>query len=390
MKVGELFIGLKIQGAPDAQKQLKQTRDGMSSLKDMALETKAAILAAVVALEKLMRAPVETGASLYEAAKYTGESVENLQKIQSALKSVDPSEVMGMYNTLFLNFAKFTSSVGPIMGSGGLAAFLVPKPEDFKNTTALLDYIIRAFNVPAMSPERAAVIAEQMGFSPKMLVAFREQALKTRSVLDFGARGMMSGGMAKQMYGMQGQFNQIAEQTKKAFGTIVAAIGPNMLETASKAVDAFSKLVAVLTELGTAINYLGSLKGAMDNIASGLTGVAKSAESAIGGLTGKLSPVDAIKGMAKQYMNAYKLSPQFIIWDAQIRAGKAIMDAMPKKTQTEEEKILEKSIRGPHSSTLNQTINIDGATESAESISDAIKRSTKDAFYQITAQTQIA
>jgi hypothetical protein len=102
MKVGELFVEFKIKGTEDSTRKTKEVRGALGSIKDMALETKAAIVAAILAFEKLMRAPMETGSSLYVVSRYTGETVENIQKIQAALKGVAPEKVLSTYQQIFL------------------------------------------------------------------------------------------------------------------------------------------------------------------------------------------------------------------------------------------------------------------------------------------------
>jgi hypothetical protein len=389
MKVGELFVDFKIRGSDDSVKQTRQVRSSMSSLKDMAIETKAAILAAVIALEKLLKAPMETGSSLYVVSQYTGETVENIQKIQAALSGVEPGKVLGFYQQIFDKLSEFQTSVGPIMGEGLAGSFLVPKEEDFRTATAFVDYLRKVVQSPEMTKAQAAMLGKQLGVDPEVLVALREQALKNRSILDFSPVAGISQGKAKQMYGIQGQYNQVVEGAKKAMASLTAAIGPSVLQTASNAVTAFSQLATALTDIAKALQILEYSKSTMDGFAQGLSALATAAKDITKVFGGKMSFGDAFKELLKVAPSIYKMTPSGLI----LNPLQKMFEMVPHKTTEEEEKLRKNLlIPGAHGqNTINQTIHIDGSVEdSAERIAQVISEKTKQAYYQFSSRAQIA
>jgi hypothetical protein len=388
MKVGELFVEFKIKGTEDSTRKTKEVRSALGSIKDMALETKAAIVGAILAFEKLMRAPMETGSSLYEVSKYTGETVENIQKMQAALKNVPPEKFLATYEEIFLKVAEFRQSIGPIAGGGPLGMFVMPTDEDYANATKFTDYLARVMQSPQMDPESRAVIAKQLGIDKNFLVALQDESLKGKSLLDFSPRTMLSGAQAKKLYQSQGQYNQVTEQVKKVMGSLTVALGPSILETVSAAVGALEKLVTALTELATTLKILDGLQNVMTGLAEGMDGIAKSASAVTKALGGKISPTEAIKEVYKQGFNIFKLTPGGLMLNNFEMLNKMLPGSKTKEQEERIKKSLEPEKHGQN--TVNQNISIDGAGGNAEQIAEMIAQKTKAAFYQITSQTQIA
>jgi hypothetical protein len=54
MKVGELWVNFGIKGTHNAAKDLSKVKTGMTEIKAMSIEAKAAIVGAIYALERMM------------------------------------------------------------------------------------------------------------------------------------------------------------------------------------------------------------------------------------------------------------------------------------------------------------------------------------------------
>lgn|GEM_PF-5993611 len=79
-KFAELFITLGLKGSEKTLNALSSVKIGLGGIYDTALETKAAIVAVVYALEKLITGAAQDGAHLKNLSTYLNMSVESLQK----------------------------------------------------------------------------------------------------------------------------------------------------------------------------------------------------------------------------------------------------------------------------------------------------------------------
>src|SRR5688572_3515041 len=82
MKLGELFVDLKIKGGKEGKKELGQTKSAFSQVRSASLATKAAIVGVVLGLQKLTGWAGKTGQELRAFEGATNLSAETLQKWQ--------------------------------------------------------------------------------------------------------------------------------------------------------------------------------------------------------------------------------------------------------------------------------------------------------------------
>lgn len=85
MTIGELVLNLSVKGTDKAVSGLKSIKDGLKSIASASFETKAAIIAAVYALERFTIGAAQLGTSLRQFNNETGLSTERLQRWQYAM-----------------------------------------------------------------------------------------------------------------------------------------------------------------------------------------------------------------------------------------------------------------------------------------------------------------
>jgi hypothetical protein len=84
VKIADLFIAIGISGAANVKNTLGETQKGLGETASSALYTKAAIIGALYALERLVSASNHAGAELQSFAAYSGFSAEKLQRLAYA------------------------------------------------------------------------------------------------------------------------------------------------------------------------------------------------------------------------------------------------------------------------------------------------------------------
>lgn len=91
MNIGDLFLNLGIKGAEKTVGAIGSARKGMAELGSVSIETKAAIIGAFYALERLVQASNAMGTSLTNFTALTGVSAQNLQKWEYAARQAGVS-----------------------------------------------------------------------------------------------------------------------------------------------------------------------------------------------------------------------------------------------------------------------------------------------------------
>ncbi len=131
MTVAELFVNLGIKGSEKTVGALSNVKKNLSEMKDMSLEAKAGIVAAVYALERLFAASGAAGTNLTNFNALTGLSTKQLQQWQFAARQA------GVSND------EFTGSVKAVQGA--MTNMLMGKG----------------------APEGLGLLANKVGFDPK-------------------------------------------------------------------------------------------------------------------------------------------------------------------------------------------------------------------------------
>lgn len=126
MTIGELFLKLGVKGADAAKRSLDDVRKGMSDIGSSSLATKAAILGAMAAVERLTGMGSQVAMDMYKFTKSTGESTDVLQKWQYALGLYDVpvEQTTGVLTSIKNAFAQMQMGGGPPPGLALLAESL--------------------------------------------------------------------------------------------------------------------------------------------------------------------------------------------------------------------------------------------------------------------------
>jgi len=86
MEIAELFVRLGVKGASETKTALTSTKNTLGEVSTSALAAKAAIVATIYAVERLMSTSANAGNGLQQFSDLTGLSAEQLQRYQFAAR----------------------------------------------------------------------------------------------------------------------------------------------------------------------------------------------------------------------------------------------------------------------------------------------------------------
>lgn len=126
MNVADLFVNLGIKGSEKTVGALSSVTKGLGGIKDMSLEAKAGIAAALYGLERLVASSGAAGTGLTNFTALTKESAKTLQQYQYAGRQVGISnqEMEGTFKTLQNTITQVLSGKGAPAGWGRITTVL--------------------------------------------------------------------------------------------------------------------------------------------------------------------------------------------------------------------------------------------------------------------------
>lgn len=181
---GEMFINLGIKGADKTFGDLMKTNDAMKDLRSVSIETKAAILAVLYGIEKLVTTSGQLGTTLKNFSTISGVSADTIQRYEFQAKKA------GVANEALRNsFLKVQESMMNIRAGEGLPKWLaaiittlaqrgVDLGPDFvaraqKDPTLAFQAMEKYAQIPDKDIDRStrAITLQQAGWDPAVITA---------------------------------------------------------------------------------------------------------------------------------------------------------------------------------------------------------------------------
>lgn len=266
MKIAELFVNLGVKGNDTAKNALKGTRDGLSEVKSMGLETKAAIAAVVYGLERMMSGAARAGTDLRNLADYTGESTKFFQQWEYGARraGIASQEADGSIKSIQGTMQKMLMGLG---APSGFAAVANSVGLD-KNKLGDVKYVIGQLREFAKSvpPQIGNEMLKSFGLSENVIAGMRRGAFDENVLSKAPIR---SDSQLKALNKVDGAWRELGYQIDNAFSKFTAKNGLKIVNDLSTITKAVIDLVGALTDLGDRMKVLQTL-------GSGLTGIANS------------------------------------------------------------------------------------------------------------------
>ncbi len=263
--VGELFISLGVKGSEKTLSAFATVQTGLGNMKSMSLETKAAIIAAVYAIEQLTSHSNQMGTAFVNAGAELGIPIKILQQYSNAAQLAGVST-----QELFSNLGQIQNKLKSINVNEGVPkwmgriqdvlhhAFTAEEVEKYaKNPQAFLSEIIQPYaRAEKDIPWRNLTLDQWLNGGMKDAVIrqkFNQKSLNTISPL--------SDHQMQNLDDNRRRFAEISLKIQKDFDTLNASDGmTHFTESLLHLVDALDKLEKRfhwLERIGKAFDFLG-------------------------------------------------------------------------------------------------------------------------------------
>lgn len=206
VKAGEFFVELGIKGAEGTLGALGKTNSAFADLKTMSIEAKAAILAALYGIEKLVSSSGELGTTLKNFSTISGVSTDVLQRYQFQ------AEKVGVANQSLQNsFKHVQESMLGIRAGEGLPKWMAAIVTSLAQRGVDLgpDFVARAQKDPALAfqamqkyaliPDKEidrstkAITLQQAGWSPDVVTAMLRGVFTPEKLAAVPSSAILSG-----------------------------------------------------------------------------------------------------------------------------------------------------------------------------------------------------
>jgi len=308
MNIGELFVNLGIKGSEKTLSALSATRKGMGDLKTMSLETKAGLVAAMYALERLFATSGQAGTGLTNFNALLGVSAKTLQQYQYAARQMGVSnqEVEGSFKALQATMAKTLMGKGAPEGMQRLAQLtggITPQEiEQMAKTPELLMQRLQQYAKRETNAGLRNEVLKSFNISDNMISAmvrgaFRPDVLKKAPIYSDKEIGALD--KANIAWG------NLGNKIEMAIGHFNARHGVQLVSDISKITDKVLKLVEAFTTLAEKLKIFSligkSLEGLtllFDKIGESVTGITKDKGGILKGMVSEGKEIGKGMGLA--------------------------------------------------------------------------------------------
>jgi len=386
--IGEFFVNLGIKGSEKTLGALTSVKSGIKGLADTSLETKAAILATVYALERLMSSSAKTGTSIENFSALTGVSGKTLQQYQYAASQVGISneEMAGSFKSVqnvmtAMRFGKGAPE-GMALLQGKLGAnfdinraktdteYMMKKLQEYANLekdVSQRNLVMKSFGVG----EGVIAGMARNAFRPDVLTKAPVFSPKETAALDKVNAG----------------FARLSNTVQMMVGHFTALHGGKLIQDLTTVTEQVFKLINAFMKLADAIHLF-------EGIAKVFDGWAKIFESLTGGVTevtDALKSPDKTKAIQGQVTDFFKEMPGVFkaMGEDLFSSPKPapIGPALPNLKEHTAPRISPLTAGGNKTSTqnnnVNQTFNFQNDGKDHKQVGDETQKAITKAFFQI-------
>lgn len=281
MTIAELFVQLGVKGADTAGKALGGVKNGLTEVKDMSLEAKAAIIGAIYALERMMSSSAKTGTALTDFNTITGVSTQNLQKWQYAAQQANNSaeDVAGSVKTLQDNMMKILQGQAAPTGWNAFQNFMskngqllsADKMRDMDYMLHWTQKFAQAGPADVMKDKVMSLIGNEKIFAAMRMNAFRPEVENKAPTY--------SNNQIEKLNKVDVAWANLGTKVKMAFGAFTAKDGMKIVEWISLITDKVIKLADVLMKIADRFKIFEGITAAFGMMATVLDKVAEFGKS---------------------------------------------------------------------------------------------------------------
>ena len=248
--IADLFVTLGVKGSEKTVEAFAKVKSGLGEIASTSLETKAAILGAVYALEQLTAGAAQRGAHLENLAAYLETDTKFLQQWSYAAQqgSISNEEFEGTLVSIQNKIKAYRANEALPKGS---AIFAQETGFDFTKNFKLEDIFPKLLEFAKntqYSKENIETILEAWGFTPNEIGAAFKDKFKEANV---GAAPFISNKENSQLAKVNVEWENLETKVKMFIGHLTAKDGEEAVNNLSKMADSVFRIANDIERIAT-------------------------------------------------------------------------------------------------------------------------------------------
>lgn len=256
MKIAELFVGLGVKGGDAAAKAIGGVKTGLGETKSMALETKAAIIAVVYGLERMMSQSAQVGTSLMNFNALTGIGTKELQQWQYAARQagVSGEELTGSIKGVQASMTSMLTGQGAPKGLAMLANKVGFDKTRARDTLYVMEQLQKF--AQAVPKDVGNDMLKSFNLSEGTIAAMRRNMFTPQNFAKAPSYGEKE---VAQLNRVDVAWANLGQKVQMAFGHFSSKHGMQLVKDLSKITDAVLHLADALTTMGEKWKVFGAI-----------------------------------------------------------------------------------------------------------------------------------
>lgn len=397
--IGEFFVNLGVKGSEKTLGALTSVKTGISDLSNISLEAKAAILATVYALERLMSSSAKTGTNIQNFNSLTGISGKTLQQYQYAAAQV------GISNEEMAGSFKSIQNVMTAMRFGkgapeGMAMLMGKLGGNFDPNRAKTDteYVMRKLQEYANLEKdisKRNLVMKSFGLGEGVVAGMARNAFKPEIL---SKAPVFSDKEVSQLDKVNAAFANLGIKVQMAMGHFTAMHGGKLVKELSMIVDKVIQLTNAFIKMAETIKLF-------EGIGKVFEGWAKIFEAVTAGVTAVTGAIQSpekrkevtgeVTGFFKEMPGVFKAMAEDLFTPGKTEnaplaapvAQKIIAQSTAPNLSNDVAPIMSSLNNNQKSSTqnnnVNQTFNFQADGSDHKQVGDAAQKAITKAFFQI-------
>jgi hypothetical protein len=268
MTIAELWVNLGVKGADNTKSGLRDVEKGLSNVKGMAWEAKAAIVAALYSLEQMMKGSADRGAKLVNFAAFTGLSLVELQRWQKVGEQFQVTN-----EDMESSIIKLQSAMAKMrLGQGAPEGFAVfakamhlgkDEMEKIKSDPFYFLKQLQGYVQTAKTPAEKSIVNQ---FASSMLTQPMSAAMSRNAYTDknLGGVSTLSAKQAQSLANIDRAWTQLWQKFQFAMDGFVSKHGMKTISDLSKLSVEFIKFAEALVKLSDKMKVLNGLSNILE------------------------------------------------------------------------------------------------------------------------------
>lgn len=393
MNVGELFLNLGIKGSEKTIGAVANARKGLAETGSVALETKAAIVGVMYALERLVAASGAAGTGLTNFNALTGLSTQTLQQWQYAARQAGESseELAGSVKGVQAAMTNMLLGKGAPAGLGVLAQRIGFDMSKARDTFYVMQQLQKA--AQTLPPDVGNALIKTFGVSDATIAAMRRNAFRPEV---FAKAPAYSEKEIAALDRANIAWSNLGQKIQMTIGHLNAKHGQGLVKDMTLMVDSTMKLVTALVELSEKLKVFKAISWTVKELAGALDDISKwtSGKRSFWGeeldKNGKVVGDKSATHSMADFFKAMVMGPEGGNKNGQVNVPevKPIWDPSYYKSAAQPNVLNTKNVQSVHTTTVKQDLHFQHEGKDAKKTGDSVKQAVQQYVRQSSMQGQ--